>query len=286
MWKEERVNKNVKREVPKFSICCSQGQIKLPENPSIPPYLLHLFTDSEKLTYFKRCIRLYNAMFAFTSMGGKVDHLVNCGRAPYIYRLNGQNHHVFGTLIPNKGDDTVYCQLYIYNTENEVGNIMKQVKVHDGESVDVEIVEGLIRMLYESNQLVKKFWYARDRFKEELIREMRIKIKCSRLESGRENLIGPFDEVAAVLVGDTETTIGVRDIIIEKTNKDLERISTIHPSLMALRYPLLFPMGEDGYHEEIPYVDPENQNKKKRKRITQKEYYSYKLQVRKSEGII
>ncbi|KAK1398458.1 hypothetical protein POM88_008321 [Heracleum sosnowskyi] len=41
----------------------------------------------------------------------------------------------------------------------------------------------------------------------------------------------------------------------------------------------------DGYHEEIPYIDPENQNKKKRKRITMKEYYSYKLQVRRNEGM-
>ncbi|XP_074346633.1 uncharacterized protein LOC141685431 [Apium graveolens] len=33
---------------------------------------------------------------------------------------------------------------------------------------------------------------------------------------------------------------------------------------MALQYPLLFPAGEDGYHDEISYVDPENQSKKKR----------------------
>ncbi|KAK1402387.1 hypothetical protein POM88_001992 [Heracleum sosnowskyi] len=45
------------------------------------------------------------------------------------------------------------------------------------------------------------------------------------------------------------------------------------------------PCNADGYHEEIPYIDPENQNKKKRKRITMKEYYSYKLQVRRNEGM-
>ncbi|KAK1378559.1 hypothetical protein POM88_025303 [Heracleum sosnowskyi] len=41
----------------------------------------------------------------------------------------------------------------------------------------------------------------------------------------------------------------------------------------------------DGYHDEIPYVDSNTQSKKKRKRITMKEYYSYKLQVRKDEGL-
>ncbi|KAK1398146.1 hypothetical protein POM88_008009 [Heracleum sosnowskyi] len=41
----------------------------------------------------------------------------------------------------------------------------------------------------------------------------------------------------------------------------------------------------DGYHDEIPYVDSNTQSKKKWKRITMKEYYSYKLQVRKDEEI-
>ena len=228
-------------------------------------------------------------MFSFTSTGGKVDYSINRGRALYVYRLNGQNHHVFGTLIPDDGKDPKFCQLYIYDTEHEVQNRMKWVKVDDGEPVDSEIVEGLIRMLDESNQLVRMFRQARDLFKEQPIRNLRIKMKVCRSESGRENHIGPSNEVDAVLVGDINTTVGERDIIIEKTNidpdvKEFERIRSVHSSLMALQYPLLFPMGEDGYHDEIPYVDPDNQNKKKRKRITMEEYYSYKLQVRKNDG--
>ncbi|XP_074322989.1 uncharacterized protein LOC141659946 [Apium graveolens] len=203
-------------------------------------------------------------------MGGKVDHSINVGRAPYVYRLNGQNHHVFGTLIPDEGDDLKFCQLYIYDTEHEVENQMKWVKVDDGEAIDTEIVEGLVLMLDDTNQLVKKFHYVRDRFKEQPIRDLKIKLKVSRSESGRENIIGPSDEVACVMVGDIDTTMGERDIIaekkadendrdivMEKSNKNLERISYVHPSLMALQYPILFPFGEDGYHDEIPYVDSE-----------------------------
>ncbi|XP_074376909.1 uncharacterized protein LOC141718427 [Apium graveolens] len=100
------------------------------------------------------------------------------------------------------------------------------------------------------------------------------------------------------MVGDIDTTVGERDIIaekkpnenerdiiMEKSEKKLEQISSVHPSLMALQYPILFPFGEDGYHDEISYVDSETQTKKKRKRITMKEYYSYRLQVRKNEGL-
>lgn len=283
LWKEERVNKNVKHGRPEFSICCSKGQIRLPKTPPTP-YLMQIYNDPQRGNKFKRLIRLYNSMFAFTSMGGKVDHSINNGRAPYIYRLNGQNHHVFGTLIPDDGGTPKFCQLYIYDTENEVQNRMAWVSVEDGETVDTETVQGLLQMLDESNELVKYFRMARDRFKEQPVQDLKIVMKVSRAVTGRENFIGPSNEVGVIMVGDLENTCGERDIIIDCKSKGLTRISDIHPKLMALQYPLLFPTGEDGYHDDIPYVQNEQNKGKKRKRITQKEFYSYKLHVRYDEG--
>lgn len=95
-------------------------------------------------------------MFSFTLIGGKVDRSINRGRSPYVYRLNGQNHHVFDTLIPDEGEPPKFFQLSIYMTEHEVQNRMRWVKVDDGELVDSEIVEGLKKILDETNQLVGK----------------------------------------------------------------------------------------------------------------------------------
>ncbi|XP_017221478.2 uncharacterized protein LOC108198225 [Daucus carota subsp. sativus] len=284
LWKEERVNKNVKKGTPEFSICCCRGQIKLPKVPPTPSYLMQLYNDPEKGNNFKRNIRLYNTMFAFTSMGGRVDNSINCGRAPYIYRLNGQNHHVFGTLIPNEGKDPKFCQLYIYDTENEVENRMKWVKVNNGEPVEAAVVRGLLDMLDSTNELVPFFRMARDRFKEDAVQDLKIVMKISRADSGRENFIGPSNEVGAIMVGDLEDTCGERDIIIHSIKHGLQRISDIHPKLMALQYPLLFPRGEDGYSDDIPYEKTKNNAGKKRTRVTMKEYYSYRLQVRYNEG--
>ncbi|KAK1353432.1 hypothetical protein POM88_052567 [Heracleum sosnowskyi] len=50
MWKEERVNKNVKHGVAKFSMSCAQGRIKLPENPPTPPYLMQLKKKRQRIT--------------------------------------------------------------------------------------------------------------------------------------------------------------------------------------------------------------------------------------------
>ena len=67
-------------------------------------------------------IRRYNSMFSFTSMGGKIDSSINRGNAPYIFRLGGQNYHSIGSLLPAKGSEPKFSQLYIYDTDNEITN--------------------------------------------------------------------------------------------------------------------------------------------------------------------
>lgn len=116
MWKEERVNKNVTKGTPLFSICYKKGDVKLPPTPAHPSYLMQLYNDEIKSADFQRNIRLYNAIFCFTSSCGNINHYIKEGRGPYIYRLIGQNHHVLGSLIHTPK----FCQLYIYDIVNEV----------------------------------------------------------------------------------------------------------------------------------------------------------------------
>lgn len=284
MWKEERVNKRTTKGTPVFSICCKKGSVKLPKTPPTPSYLWQLYTDPRKGPGFQKCSRMYNNMFAFTSMGGTVDHSINNGGGPYVYRLNGQNHHVFGSLIPNDGDTPKICQLYIYDTENEISNRMQWVDLKDGNKFDAEIVSGLLKMLDECNELVKEFRIARDRFKDSPFVDLKIVLKVCCSQSGRENNIGTSNEVAAIMVGDVEDPCANRDIIISSKTHGLERITNIHPKLMALQYPLLFPRGEDGFHEKIKYVQREDSKIKKRQKCTMMDFYSYKFQVRHCEG--
>ncbi|KAK1354310.1 hypothetical protein POM88_047566 [Heracleum sosnowskyi] len=285
MWKEERTNKNVRRGRPQFSLCCAKGEIQLPKEKPIPSYMWQLYNDSKKGPRFKEGIRLYNSLFAFTSTGGRVDHSINCGGAPYIYRLNGQNHHLFGSLIPDDGADPKFCQLYIYDTENEVRNRMKWINVRDGQTVHAEIVEGLMKMLDEKNELVKEFRTQRDRFKDGEVTDLEITLKVSRAEDGRENHVGPLDEIAGIMVGDLDDNCGFCDIVIHSYEDGLQRISDIHPKLMSLQYPLLFPHGDDGFHVHLSYGSAGKKSSRKRALISQKEYYSYKFQVRCNQGM-
>lgn len=70
-------------------------------------------------------------MFAFTSMGGKIQREINVGGAPPIFVMNGENYHQIGSLMPLPGDNPKFAQLYIYDTENEIQNRMSVVRLVD-----------------------------------------------------------------------------------------------------------------------------------------------------------
>jgi hypothetical protein len=72
-------------------------------------------------------IRSFNSMFAFTSMGGKIDSSMNSGNAPPTFVLNGENYHRIGSLLPMEGDEPKFAQLYVYDTDNEIKNRMAAV---------------------------------------------------------------------------------------------------------------------------------------------------------------
>ncbi|PUZ56488.1 hypothetical protein GQ55_5G311800 [Panicum hallii var. hallii] len=60
-------------------------------------------------------------------------------------------------------------------------------------------------------------------------------------------------EVVGLIVGDIGQTDVGRDIIIEDRSSRLQRINEQHCKFMAMQYPILFPYGEDGYHESLMY---------------------------------
>ena len=95
-----------------------------------PPELLKkLITNQHpKSASFIDNIRRYNSMFAFTSMGAKQDTSINVGRGPYCYRIQGENYHLTGTLLPKQGKEPKFSQLYIFDTENEIKNRMQAVR--------------------------------------------------------------------------------------------------------------------------------------------------------------
>ena len=60
-------------------------------------------------------------------------------------------------------------------------------------------------------------------------------------------------DVAIIIVGENFLT---RDIVLQRRNSGLKRVSETHRSYDALQYPLLFRQGEDGYNFANKMINP------------------------------
>lgn len=129
MWPHEQTGKVKCTGSAAFSLCCLKGKVELPYLPKPPSLLMDLLTDKDpRSKNFKENIRAYNSMFAFTSMGGKVLTSINDGGGPPQFILSGQNFHRIGSLIPREGQPPKFAQLYIYDTQNENANRIKNLR--------------------------------------------------------------------------------------------------------------------------------------------------------------
>ncbi|KAL6544921.1 hypothetical protein OROMI_023783 [Orobanche minor] len=105
------------------------GKIQLPSMRDPSDEYKNLLYGSGKLSKrFVEGIRMYNIMFSFTSMGGKIDRSLNDGRSAPIFRLNGENYHFMGSLLPIRSPNAMFAQLYIYDTQNEISNRMSFIR--------------------------------------------------------------------------------------------------------------------------------------------------------------
>ncbi|XP_012841939.1 PREDICTED: uncharacterized protein LOC105962187 [Erythranthe guttata] len=282
MWYAERLDKHRNTSRPEFSLCCQKDKVQLPYMKNAPPTLSNLLFGTDRQSkHFQDNIRSYNMMFAFTSLGGKVQTSINTGAGPYTFLLQGQNYHLLGSMLPEEGARPKFAQLYIFDTENEVRNRIDAVRSGNGSNnLDTQIVASLKDMIDENNILAQSYRAARDRFSREGLQGVKLKLVKSRSTDGRTYNLPNASEIAALIVGDFDTQEGVRDIVVETQSKKLQRISELHPLYLPFQYPLIFPYGEDGYREDIGLRDSFRGNSGKRKNLTMREYFAYRFQKR------
>ncbi|XP_075665627.1 uncharacterized protein LOC142635332 [Castanea sativa] len=195
-------------------------------------------------------------MFAITSVGGKVDRT-----------------------------EPKSAQLYIFDTENEVQHRIRSIssdKENDG--IDPEIVNSLIHMLDDNNALVKVFRIARDHYTECNTTDVRLRLTNCRTNHSSQYNLPTASKVAGLIVGDFDPNNGYHGIIVEDCDHGLWHISEIHPTFMAMQYPLLFPYGEDGFSLGIPKRLRGSMHETENSAVTMKEYYAFRIRQRLSEG--
>ena len=94
----------------KFGMCCYSGKINLPLLHALPEELQKLYYgQDDRAKKFRKNICKYNNALAMTSVGQSpgvplgIDHAINNGHGPWLYKVKGALHHISGSLEPNPG---------------------------------------------------------------------------------------------------------------------------------------------------------------------------------------
>ncbi|XP_035845828.1 uncharacterized protein LOC118492136 [Helianthus annuus] len=290
LWEDEMLRGNQKRIKTSYSLYCSNGDVELPRPPTPLPLLRHLYKSrTSQSRNFMDNIRAYNMMFSFTSLGGKFDKSYQRGKGPYVFRLQGQNYHRMGSLLPDDGEEPKFSQLYIYDSQNEVVNRQKAVssqiecKTTRNNQLDSTTIEGLKDMLDSRNPLVQSFRMVRDCFQENEFQDVSLKLIGTRDKDGRVHNLPTASEIVALIHGDFDGAFDKRDIVVRKKSGGLQRISELQPSYLALQYPLIFPYAEDGYRVGIKHRGIAIDDGVLRTNLTIREFFCYKIQDRQNQ---
>ncbi|KAL8123797.1 hypothetical protein AgCh_011699 [Apium graveolens] len=150
-------------------------------------------------------------------------------------------------------------------------------------------------MLDENNKLAEGFRYACDRLDLSDTDDFNLILVSSESASSRPNQVGLSNELAVLVIADSDDTCPFWDIVVQTKKMYLKRVFETWKNLMQLQYPLLFPYGDDGFHLNIPLhkknkepIEPVNDQHldehKGRTIVTMREFYAYKLMIYLDEG--
>ena len=131
-------------------------------------------------------------------------------------------------------------------------------------------------MLHEVNPYVAFFRQGLDLMREQGGTDVRMVIKADGCPDSRRYNAPTAQEIAVILPNDGYgEEVANRDIVLYARKGGIQHITETHRAYDTLHYVLLFPLGEDGWHLNIPHS-------KGRRNVTAMEYYAYRLMARSS----
>ncbi|XP_025669780.1 uncharacterized protein [Arachis hypogaea] len=146
-------------------------------------------------------------MFAFTSLGGKVLDSVNDGSGPPQFIITGQNYHQIGSLLPDPG---LYLSLHSYIVFYSRYNAQTS-------EIDKELITELLQMIDTHNVITQSFRRVREFYQCHPSEIFSLKLYSHRKVDRRTYNTPSCDEVAALIVGDFDSSDHGRDIIVRST---------------------------------------------------------------------
>ncbi|XP_042972723.1 uncharacterized protein LOC122304515 [Carya illinoinensis] len=257
--------------------CCADGTISLATN-AVPDQLYDLSTsNTDESAHFKTYVRTYNNKFAFTSFGVKFDEdLCRRNSGIYTFRTQGQIYHYINDLIPLNGRPS-YLQLYFYDTEHELEN-----RISDSNRMNPSIIAQLIDILHINpySLFFRSFGDLSN------LENQVIHIRSDVGLDQRVFNVPTSSQVAAIWVENEDVDqLRGRDIYVFSHSGGSHIVQYYFGCYDPLQYPLLFPLGDTGWHQGIQRVNRGStlttlNRRRKDPIVSCREYYCYKLQIR------
>ncbi|KAI5425836.1 hypothetical protein KIW84_031600 [Lathyrus oleraceus] len=162
------------------------------------------------------------------------ESLVATGRGIYTFRAQGATYHKIVGFHPNQGSSPRYLQLYIYDTNHELQNRMRENPI-----LNQAVVYKLQKLLHQCNPFVIVF---RQLALEPNIEECRLLIKERRSNQPQYSLPSASQVATIVRGGGNEDIIERgRDINVINCDGKLRKVQETMWYYDPLQYPILLP---------------------------------------------
>ena len=160
----------------------------------------------------------------------------------------------FGLLL-KPSQDPSFSQIYIYDSDPQRQARSRMGHQHD--RLDRNTVLALQDMLRFHNPYAAAYRMAKERLDAEEHISLCLKtIDAPHLDQRRYNH-PTVSEIAVIMVGTGEEAVTHQDLLIQARDGGLRFISPLKSCYSPLRYPLLFPFGEQGWHLNMCNVQAE-----------------------------
>lgn len=257
-------------------MCCSGGRVAIPKLQEPVQSLKELYLcESDESRQFLRNIRKYNSCFHMTSFGA--DSIVSMPGFSPTFTIQGQVYHRIGSLLPEPNAKPQFLQIYFMG--NEEAETERRVSIVPG--VDRNTLQKIQRILKENNTLIKEFKTAIENMPDQSCKVVIHPDRVPRGQHERRYNAPTTNDVAAIVAGNEHTTC--RDIVLRTRNNTLSRVADTNRFYDALQYPIIFWNGQEGYHFEIPQVNPQNGLPVPNKKVSSMDFYAFHIMTRRED---
>jgi len=211
-WPSEKIN------------CCARGEIQLPGYPEVPPDV----AEAILTPHVRQHIRAYNMAMAMASVGHD-----NSSLPDGTFVLGGKTFHRMGSMLPPVNRQHSFAQIYVLDVD-EASERRFDLFGASGGALRRAHLQALHSRLLQHNACVRQFVRAAQSDVPQFV------WKCS-------------DDISTMQVGAMIVEPGSqRDIVIQRQSDGmLQFISDSHALYHPLAYPLLFPLGSAGWHDDL-----------------------------------